>query len=109
MKIFGITITTIAAFLAHQAMADDTIIDIQWEDYRHLKIEEVLSDVITKCGMCFERLIYLSQSTNPLCTVILPEKGIYALSVNNPSACVLLVTDEGYVCYLKASNLSMAC
>lgn len=57
MKIFAITLTTVTAFLAHQVMAADTMIDIEWEDHSHFKLEETPSDVIGKCGMCFDGLL----------------------------------------------------
>lgn len=56
MKTFTITIATVTALLAHQAMAaDNTMIDIQWDDYSHFKLEETSSDDISKCGTCFIR------------------------------------------------------
>lgn len=54
MKTFGFTVTTATALLVHQAMAADTMIDIQWDDYSHFKLEETSSDVISKCGMSFD-------------------------------------------------------
>lgn len=55
MKNLTFTVTTIAALMAHQVMAADTMIDIQWDDYSHFKLEETSSDVISKCGTSFVR------------------------------------------------------
>lgn len=52
MKTFAIAIATITGLLAHQAVAADTMIDIEWEDNSpHFKLEETSSDAISKCGV----------------------------------------------------------
>lgn len=63
MKTFAITIATIAGLLAHQAVAADTMIEIQFDDHAQIKIEETASDGhsrISECGMYHKlHLIYL--------------------------------------------------
>lgn len=54
MKTLAIAMATIAGLLAHQAVAADTMIDIEFEDHTHLKIEETASDGhsrVSECGM----------------------------------------------------------
>lgn len=55
MKPFAITIATITGLLAHQAVAVDTMIDIEWENNSHFKVEETSSDAISKCSMYHKR------------------------------------------------------
>lgn len=65
MKTFAITIATITGLLAHQAVAADTMIDIEWEDNSHFKLQETSSDVISKCAYQGEGG-FLSRSHNAI-------------------------------------------
>lgn len=55
MKSFTTTIATVLALMAHQAMAADTVIDIEWLDTTadHFTLEDTSNAVFEQCCMPF--------------------------------------------------------